>query len=110
MATANNGAPAPFTVTLRQLPLPVRLTLSLFLIAVGAGYCAALMQLHFQNATKGEVLPTANDVVEIFSGVEGWPVPKPAPPASLSKLEAMITGPEDAPLEAGATSMVKAFF
>lgn len=92
------------------MPLPVRLTLSLFLIAVGLGYFAALMQLHFQNASKGEPLPTPNDVVEIFSGVEGWPIPKSAPPPPTCKLEDLIMGPEDAPLETGAKSMAKAFF
>jgi hypothetical protein len=109
MATANHGDAAPFTVTLRQLPLPVRLTLSLFLIAVGAGYIAALMQLHFQHATKGEPLPTPNDVVEVFSGVEGWPVPKPAPPAPMCKLEAMIMGPEEESATEG-HSMARPFF
>ena len=76
---ATNANAAPFGITLRGLPLPVRLTLSLFLIAVGLGYFSALMQLHFRDASKGEPLPTPNDVVEIFSGVENWPLPKPAP-------------------------------
>ncbi len=110
MATNATGNGAPFGITLRGLPLPVRLTLSLFLIAVGLGYFAGLMQLHFRNASKGEPLPTPNDVVEIFSGVEGWPVPQPAPPKPASKLERLIMGPEDAPLQPGATSMGKAFF
>ena len=80
MSANGNGNGAPFKLTLRDLPLPVRLVLSLFLIGVGGGYFSALVQLHSRNASPGQPLPTPNDVVEIFSGVEGWPVPKPPPP------------------------------
>ncbi len=109
MATNANGNGAPFGITLRGLPLPVRLTLSLFLIAVGLGYFAALMQLHFRDASKGEPLPTPNDIVEIFSGVENWPVPKPAPPKPMSKIEKLIMGPENESPDGG-QSMAKPFF
>jgi hypothetical protein len=109
MGTPDNGAAVPFKLTLRQLPMPAKLVLSLFLIAVGFGYFAALMQLHFKNATRGEPLPTPNDVVEIFSGVENWPVVKPAPPRQVSKLERLIMGPEDESTAKG-QSMAKPFF
>jgi hypothetical protein len=109
MGTTDNGAAVPSKLTLRELPLPARLTLSVFLLAVGLGYFSALMQLHFKNATRGEPLPTANDVVEIFSGVENWPVPKPAPPRQVSKLERLLMGPEDESTAKG-ESMAKPFF
>ena len=109
MATNENGGAVPFHVTLRELPLPVRLVLSLFLLAVGLGYFSALVQLHFQNASRGEPLPTPNDVVEIFSGVQNWPVQMPAPPKPVSKMEKLIMAPEDLPHN-GSGTMGFAFF
>ncbi len=109
MATDANGNDAPFRITLRELPLPVRLVLSLFLLAVGLGYFSALVQLHFQNASRGEPMPTPNDVVEIFSGVENWPVQMPAPPKPVSKMEKLIMAPEDLPHN-GSGTMGFAFF
>ena len=106
---ATNGTVAPFSLTLRQLPLPARLVLSLFLLAVGLGYGSALMQLHFRNASRGEPLPTPDDIVEIFSGVENWPVPKPAPPKPVSKLERLVMAPLDLPHN-GTGTMAFAFF
>ena len=107
MASSPYGA--PFKIVLRDLPLPVRLTLSLFLLSVGLGYFSALAQLHFKNASRGEPLPTPNDVVEIFSGVENWPAPKPAPPKPVSKMERLIMADENLPHNASGT-MAFAFF
>jgi hypothetical protein len=104
-----NGNGVPFRLTLRELPLPVRLVLSLFLIAVGLGYFSALVQLHFQNASPGEPLPTTDDVVEIFSGVENWSGQKPPPPKPVSKLEKLIMAPENLPHN-GTGTMSFAFF
>ncbi len=107
-----NGNGVPFRLTLRELPLPVRLVLSLFLMAVALGYFSALVQLHFQNASPGEPLPTADDVVEIFSGVEHfWSGKPPAaePLKPVSKLEKLIMAPETLPFN-GSGSMAKAFF
>src|SRR5882672_10714506 len=56
---------------LRDLPFSARLTLACFLIAVGLGYLSALMQLHHQHTSPGEVLPSSNDVVRIFHGTVG---------------------------------------
>lgn len=109
--------PAVRFPTLRELPLPVRLTLSVFLIAVGAGYLAALVQLHFQHAGQGNSLPTPDDVVAIFSGVENfWTGPEesvlaaadPSPP--VCKLERVIMGPEEGLPFNGSGSMAPAFF
>jgi hypothetical protein len=105
-------SPTPRVFTLRELPLPVRLTLSLFLIAVGAGYLAALVQLHFQHASKGNPLPTADDVVERFSGIEKfWTGKNGSEPAQpLCQLECLIMGPEEGLPFNGSGSMAPAFF
>ena len=51
-------APAP-RFTLRQLPLPAKLVLSTFLLAVGVGYTSAMVQLHMQHGDRdGKPLPT----------------------------------------------------
>jgi hypothetical protein len=71
--------------TLSELPLPVRLTLALFLLSVGIGYVSALVQLHFQHATPGNPLPSPDDAVRVFHGAVG---DKPK-----SKIEQLL--PED---------------
>lgn len=77
--------PDPRVLTLRELPLAARLTLALFLLSVGIGYVSALVQLHFQHATPGDLLPTGKDAVRIFHGAVGE---KPQ-----SKIEQLL--PED---------------
>ncbi len=62
---------APHAFSLRDLPLAARLTLALFLISVGIGYVSALVQLHFQHATPGQLLPTTDDAVRVFFGHTG---------------------------------------
>lgn len=64
-------APTSRSFTLRDLPLAARLTLALFLMSVGIGYVSALVQLHFQHASPGELLPTPDDAVRVFSGPIG---------------------------------------
>ncbi len=61
----------PRAITLRDLPLAARLTLALFLISVGIGYVSALVQLHFQHATPGGLLPTRDDAIRVFHGDVG---------------------------------------
>src|SRR6516162_659884 len=58
----------PPRFTLRELPFSARLTLALFLVSVGLGYGAALVQIHFQHASPGEFMPSAQDVVVKFHG------------------------------------------
>src|SRR5947199_6084528 len=58
-------------LVLRDLPFAARLVLSVFLISVGIGYVSALVQLHFQHAKAGSVMPTGDDAVAIFSGPQG---------------------------------------
>jgi mono/diheme cytochrome c family protein len=76
--------------TLRQLPLPAKLVVSTFLLAVGVGYTSAMVQLHMQHGDRdGNPLPTPNDVVAVFAGkvwkTQGDPEPR-------SRLEQIISG------------------
>jgi hypothetical protein len=89
-------------VRLRNLPLPARLVLSAFLISVGCGYFAALVQLHFQHASPGNALPTREDVVRRFYGQ--LPGDRPE-----SKLQHLLEGEENMPFN-GSGQMKAAFF
>jgi hypothetical protein len=80
--------PSTSRYALRDLPLAARLVLSAFLLSVGLGYTAALVQLHFKHAKKGEFLPNAGDAVRIFHG----DVPK-------SKIEQLIDADPDLPFD-----------
>jgi hypothetical protein len=54
--------------TLRQLPLPAKLVVSVFLMSVGLGYFSALVQLHFKQADAGSFMPTAKNVIRAYHG------------------------------------------
>ncbi len=93
-------------VTLRDLTLPARLVLSAFLIAVGLGYLSAMVQLHMKHSDRdGEALPTANNLVARFSGLEK-PDPSKAP---CSKIDALISG-DAAASDVSKENMAPAFF
>src|SRR6516165_5349764 len=87
--------PTPARLRLRDLPLSARLVLSAFLISVGCGYFAALVQLHFQHASPGAPLPSHDDVVRRFHGPTGA---KPKP-----KLAALLEADESLPFNGGGT-------
>ena len=89
------GLPTPAPLRLRDLPLSARLVLSVFLISVGCGYFAALVQLHFQHASPGAPLPSHDDVVRRFHGPTGA---KPKP-----KLAALLEADESLPFNGGGT-------
>jgi hypothetical protein len=61
-------SPAPERWTLSDLTLAVRLTLAMFLISVGVGYLSALVNLHFQEASPGNLLPDESDVLRSYRG------------------------------------------
>jgi hypothetical protein len=82
---------------LRELPLATRLTLAAFLITAGIGYCAALVQLHFQHAGRGKALPDADDAVATFHGQPG-----------ASQLERLLLADESKPFNSSG-SMRHAF-
>jgi hypothetical protein len=86
--------------TLRDLPFAARLTLAVFLVSVGIGYFSALVQLHFQHASKGSMLPTPEDAVKKFHGPTGE---KPA-----SRIEQLLTRDENEPFN-GSGQMSAAF-
>src|SRR4051794_14920895 len=88
----------PQRITLRDLPLAARLTLSVFLISVGIGYTSALVQLHFAQAKPGELLPDTEDAAHNFHGMPG-----------VGTLERLIRTPENRPFNASG-SMRAAFF
>jgi hypothetical protein len=90
-------------LTLRALPLAARLTLAAFLVAVAFGYASAMVQVHFQDATPGTVLPDGDDLVRKFNGEQD-------PAKRVSTLVRLIRTPEheDAPFS-GQGSMFRAF-
>src|SRR5205814_776548 len=93
--------------TLRQLPLPAKLVVTCFLMAVGLGYSSAMIQLHMQDARSGKPMPTVADVVAKFTG-KRWH--ESAPARQVSQLEKLIMGPiEGAPFN-GTGSMAPIFF
>ncbi len=59
-------------VTLRNLPLPVKLVLTTFLITVGLGYFWGMAQIHFKHSSGGDPLPGVTALVNRFSG-QPWP-------------------------------------
>jgi hypothetical protein len=91
-------------LTLRVFPLPVRLTLAAFLIAVGCGYGSALVQVHFQDTRGGQLLPNRADMIRKFNGEQDAA-------KRVSTIERLIRTPEheDAPFT-GQGSMHRAFF
>lgn len=93
--------------TLRDLPLPVKVVATVFLLAVGSGYLSAMVQLHMQDSKSGKPMPTVADVVFKYTGKKKLDGPPPAP---VSQLEALVMGPiEGAPWN-GTGSMAPAFY
>jgi hypothetical protein len=103
--------PAPTRFTLRLLPLPAKLVIATFLMAVGVGYTSALVQMHFAQANKAaeptaakEPMPTFADVILHFTGKK-WQAEPETPRCTL---ERMVAGePDDKPWP---KSMASAFY
>jgi hypothetical protein len=93
--------------TLRDLPLPAKVVITCFLLSVGLGYTAALVQLHFQDSKSGSAMPTVDDVVLKFTGKKKFSEPPPPPVSQFVKL---ITAPEEGPPFNGTGTMSPAFF
>lgn len=90
--------------TLRDLPLPAKLVVSAFLLAVGLGYCSAMVQLHMKHSDmEGNPLPSPDDVVERFSHYTLFDGKYPK-----SKIEEVVSG--DSVGGFNATNMTPAFF
>jgi hypothetical protein len=84
-------------LVLRNLPLASRLALAAFLVSVGVGYFAALIQLHFQHASPGKLLPDADDAAAVYHGR-----------GQLSQMERLLTADECKPFN-GSGSMRQTF-
>jgi len=95
--------------TLRHLPLPAKLVLTLFLLTVGLGYSSAMVQLHMQHSDRdGTTLPTPANVAAVFAG-KVWKAEKnDDDPRVVSRLEAIISGEPHGSLTA--KNMTPAFF
>lgn len=93
------------SITLRDLPLPVKVVASVFLMAVGVGYGSAMVQLHMQDSKSGKPMPTVADVIRKYTGKVKFD-PNNAPPPPVSRLEALVTS--DA-IEISGKSMAGAF-
>ncbi len=78
--------------TLRDLPLPVKVVVSVFLMAVGIGYTSALVQLHMQDSKSGKPMPTVEDVILKYTGKKKRD-PNAPPQQPVSRLEALVTSP-----------------
>lgn len=86
---------------LRDLPFTARVVIAVFLLSVGVGYLSALVQLHFQHAGPGQVVPTREDVIRHFHG---------SPGAKVSQLQKLIEAPDKGLPFNGTGSMSAAFF
>jgi hypothetical protein len=82
---------------LRNLPAAPRLVIAVFLVAVGIGYLSALVQLHFQHAPSGTLLPGPEESLAAYHGRAG-----------VSELERLIEADESNPFN-GSGSMRPAF-
>ena len=92
--------------TLRQLPLPAKLVITCFLLAVGLGYTSAMVQLHMQHSDRdGTHLPTVKNVIAVFAGKKR---PTEKQDDDCCKLEAIIRGSRDGDLTS--KNMAPAFF
>ncbi len=91
--------------TLRDLPLPAKLVVTCFLLAVGIGYGSAMVQLHFQDSKSGKPMPTVEDVILKFTGKKWF---TDAPPRPLSKFVKLLVTPPGAPFN-GSGTMAPAF-
>jgi hypothetical protein len=93
---------SPDRFTLRGLPATARLTLAVFLLAVGAGYGSALVQVHFRDSHFGQLLPGGDDMVKkLHGGDEAI--------AQVSPLERLIRTPDHEVPFSGHGSMYRAF-
>lgn len=100
---ASHPVAATHKYTLRQLPLPAKLVLTCFLIAVALGYGSAMWQLHLHGDQDGNLLPSPTNVVAKYSGVKEFDgvIPK-------SKIVNLVSG--DRMTGFGPNNMAPAFF
>jgi cytochrome c553 len=95
-------------LTLRRLPLPAKLVVTCFLLAVGAGYTAAMVQLHVQDSKSGKPMPDVNDVVLKYTGKK-WFASESDVPKPVSTFVRLIGAPEEGVAFSGSGTMAPAF-
>jgi cytochrome c553 len=96
-------------LSLRQLPLPAKLVLTCFLLAVGGGYLAALVQVHVQDSKSGQAMPTLEDVILKYTGKK-WFANEADIPRPTSQFVKLITAAEEGLPFNGIGTMSPAFF
>jgi hypothetical protein len=87
-----------FHFRLRHLPLAARFLIAAFMCTMGVGFLFGLVQVHFQDAPKGELLPGQEASGNKYNGV-----PK------VSQLERLLTADTSQPF-CGSGTMRPAFF
>lgn len=97
--------PAGPRFTLRDLPLPAKVVVTCFLLAVGLGYTTAMVQLHFQDSKSGKPMPTVEDVILKFTGKKWF---ETDPPKPTSKFVKLLVAPAGEPFN-GSGTMLPAF-
>jgi hypothetical protein len=86
----NDDQPINSRFVLRDLTFASRLVIACFLISVGVGYFAALIQLHFNGGAKaGEFLPGPTESSRTYAGERG--------PKLMSHLERLLEADENDP-------------
>jgi hypothetical protein len=78
--------PSSSRFLIRDLPIVPRLVIAVFLVSVGLGYLSALVQLHFQQASAGQILPGSSEVRGTYHGRPG-----------MGQLERLIVADEQKP-------------
>jgi cytochrome c553 len=91
--------------SLRDLPVPAKVVVTCFLLAVGGGYSAAMVQLHMQDAKSGTAMPSVHDVILKYTGKKWF---ETDPPKPVSKFVKLLTTPPGAPFN-GSGTMAPAF-
>src|SRR3954467_9927956 len=89
-----SATPTPPPFSLRDLPIPAKVVITCFLLAVGIGYGSAMVQLHFQDSKTGAPMPTVDDVILKFTGKKKM-LPSEVPPPPVSMFEKLIMGDTD---------------
>jgi hypothetical protein len=94
----------PKRFTLSELPLPAKLTITVFLLSIGLGYVSAMVQLHMKDTKKdGTPMPGVADVQEKYCSFIEYDDKYPG-----SKFESIISGDKNGAFSK--SNMAAAFF
>ncbi len=94
----------PKRFSLSDLPLPAKLTVTVFLLSIGLGYVSAMVQLHMKDTKKdGTPMPGVPDVREKYCSYTEYSGKYPG-----SKFESIISGDKNGAFSK--SNMAAAFF